>query len=146
MAQALLLTFDEAHWLPGACISDRQPARPYSETLSGRTLPGHSIGESSRLFKTNREVFLTNGDKCAQGNFVIIKDPGSIGTTYTARVEEILNVQNSVAHLSGMPDCVLLQLVTLGRASDIYGMPLVDLSGQWALVDLQASITSHPTS
>lgn len=77
-----------------------------------------------------------------QGQFVIVQDPGSLGATYTARVDEILHSNNSVAHLSGMPDLVLLQLATLARTSDTYGMPLVDLSGRWALVNLEVSCTS----
>ncbi|KAF7965797.1 hypothetical protein HWV62_41769 [Athelia sp. TMB] len=129
----------------GACVSDGQPARPYSETLSGAALPAHSIGQTRGLFRSSREVYLQNGDKCVQGQFVIAKDPVNIGVTYTARVDEILNIQNSIAHLGGMPDCVLLQLASLSRTSDTYSMPLVDLSRRWALVKLDVILCTVNT-
>lgn len=122
----------------GACVSDQQPACPYAQTRSGTFIPTHPLGQTTAYFKTSREVFLQNGDKCVLGQFVIVKDLGALGTTLTARVEEILHVQNSVADLSGMPNCILLRAVNLDtRTSDMYHMPCIELKDQWGLFELK---------
>lgn len=54
-------------------------------------------------------MHLQNGDKCEVGQFIISKDPGFVGATIVARVEEILQLKGSTADFSGMPDHILLQ-------------------------------------
>lgn len=73
---------------------------------------------------------------------MITKVPGVLGSTLTARVEEILTVKNSVADFSGTPDRILLQAVNLDvRTSDTYRMPCIELENRWALLEFEASIS-----
>jgi hypothetical protein len=83
------------------------------------------------MFKTCRELTLQNGDKCEVGQYVIAKDQS--GTTVIAHVEEILQVVNSVADLSGMPSHILLQAADVSRDAAKYHMPHINLSNQWGL-------------
>ena len=93
-------------------------------------------------FKTCREFHLQNGDKCEVGQFVITKDPGHVGATTVARVEEILQLKGSVADLTSMPDHVLLQVADVRRPAATYQMPHIDLTNQWGLVAFQVCNTA----
>src|ERR1700733_3508473 len=103
--------------LSGHCISDKIGPRAFGATLTGKRLPYSVPSANMKQFKTCREVFLKNGDKCTIGQFVITQNPNVVGSTFVARVEEILQVVDSVADYSGFPDGVLLQSadVKIGR-------------------------------
>lgn len=65
---------------------------------------------------------------CPVGAFVIVRDPQSYNQTYVARVEEIVQVEGSNAHLIGEADGVLVRRAVLGRAASTYGMPSIGLT------------------
>src|SRR5258705_12844939 len=94
--------------LSGHCISDKIGPRAFGATITGKRLPYSVSSASTKQFKTCRELFLKNGDKCTIGQFVITQNPNIVGSTFVARVEEILQVVDSVADYSGFPDGVLL--------------------------------------
>lgn len=125
--------------IAGACVSDKKPARPMYETLAGKTIPSAFQEYAGSRFKTCREFSLQNGDKCTVGQWVISKDPLAFGTTLVARVEEILQVQGSVAELSGMPDFILLQAADVRYQAPTYHMPQLKLSNMWARAAFQVS-------
>jgi hypothetical protein len=85
------------------------------------------------MFKTCHELTLQNGDKCEVGQYVIAKNPDQLGATVIARVEEVLQVVNSVADLSGMPSHILLQATDVSRDEGKYHMPHIDLTNRWGL-------------
>lgn len=96
------------------------------------------------MFKTSREFFLRNGDKCTTGQYVIARMPDTLGTTLTARVEEILTIKNSVADFSGKPDHILLQAADLNlHKSDTYHMPCIRLDNRWGLLRFEVSTMLH---
>jgi hypothetical protein len=95
---------------------------------------------NSSQFKACRELHLQNGDQCQVGQFVISKDPHRFGATVVARVEEILQLKNSIADFSGMPDYILLQAADVSRSATTYHMPHIDLTNKWALVTFQVCL------
>jgi len=99
----------------------------------------------SLQFKTCHELYLQNGDRCEPGQFIILKDPGHLGTTLVARVEEILQIKGSVADLTDMPDHILLQVADVSQFSQTYHMPRITLTNQWGLVSFKVcAILWHP--
>ncbi|KAF7975989.1 hypothetical protein HWV62_8148 [Athelia sp. TMB] len=121
----------------GACISDRKPARLINETLAGKIIPSSFHEHTNSRFKTCLEFSLQNGDKCRVGQWVVAKDPLALGATLVARVEEILQVQGSVAELSGMPDFILLQAADVRHQAPAYHMPRLKLTNMWACATFQ---------
>jgi hypothetical protein len=101
-----------------------------------------------KQFKTCREFFLKNGDKCTIGQFVITQNPNVVGSTFVARVEEILQVVGSVADYSGFPDGVLLQSADVNRPAVEYHMPHIDLLNRWSFVRFEVCTlsTQHPVT
>ena len=94
------------------------------------------------MFKTCRELTLQNGDKCGVGQFIIAKNPDQLGTTVVAPVEEILQVVNSDADLSGMPSRIFLQAADVNRDAAKHHMPHIDLTDQWGLFSFPAGYLS----
>lgn len=136
------ITFPIAHCTAiGICISDQRPPRTFLETLTGQKLP-NAIKSPSRqqLYKTNKEMFLRNGDKCALDQHVIAQNPSSPVETFVAQVKEIIQVQGSLADLSRKPEAILLQIAsTTAPPSDIYRMPSIRSSDLWCLVPIEVS-------
>ncbi|KAJ7147561.1 hypothetical protein C8R43DRAFT_889965, partial [Mycena crocata] len=102
-----------------------------TRTLAGRHIQGWSAKEGR--FRLQKQLYLHNGDSCRPGNFVIVQHPLHTGETSVARVEEIIQQVGSVASFSSQPDGILLQKVTVDRTLQRYGMPSVELSGQWSM-------------
>lgn len=80
--------------LVGTCVSDKQPPRPYSSTLSGKKCPTAALQVN---VKTYNRVVLVNGDACTLGAYVIAHDEASIGSTYVGVVREIVRHRNDVS-------------------------------------------------
>jgi hypothetical protein len=76
-----------------------------------------------------------NGDVCPIGSFVIARRADNQSQTYVARVDEILQVQGSIADLSGQADVVLLQTADVSHADDLYHMPNIKLLHHWYLAN-----------
>ncbi|KAJ7770349.1 hypothetical protein B0H14DRAFT_2402407 [Mycena olivaceomarginata] len=85
------------------------------------------------LFQTNQSLSLYNGDICVPGGFVIVRDSQTVGQTFVARVEEIIQQVGSLAIFSSQPDGVLLQRAFIDRVRTRYGMPSIQLSNQWSM-------------
>jgi hypothetical protein len=130
--------------LSGHCISDKIGLRAFGATLTGTRLPYSVPSANTKQFKTCREVFLKNGDKCTIGQFVITQNPNVIGFTFVARVEEILQIVDSVADYSGFPDGVLLQSADVNRPAVEYHMPHIDLLNHWSFVRFEVCTLSTP--
>ncbi|KAJ7710473.1 hypothetical protein B0H17DRAFT_914738 [Mycena rosella] len=88
------------------------------------------ISKVVTLFRTCKDVILTNGDNCIPGSFVIVKHPDRIGETFVARVEEIIQEVGSVASHSSLSDGIMVQKVHLLRERPRYGMPGIVLTGE----------------
>ncbi|KAF7335506.1 hypothetical protein MVEN_02204400 [Mycena venus] len=119
----------------GISVADKSVSRPVNRTLTGQHVPSWSTKPG--LFKTNKQVYLGNGDVCAPLNYVIAKDPRYAGETYVARVEEIIQQVGSLAQLSSQPDGVLVQKVVVDHTRERYGMPSVQLCGEWLVHSVQ---------
>jgi hypothetical protein len=120
--------------LSGHFISDKIGPRAFGATITSKRLPYSVPSASMKQFKTCWEVFLKNGDKCTVGQFVITQNPNIVGSTFVARVEEILQVVDSVPDYSGFPDGVLLQSADVNRPTVEYCMPHIDLLNHWSFV------------
>jgi hypothetical protein len=95
---------------------------------------------NTKQFKTCRELYLKNGDKCTIGQFVIVQNPNAVGTTFLARVEEIMQIVGSIADYSHLLDGVLLQSADVNHPADKYRMPHIDLLNQWSFVCFEVCI------
>jgi len=129
-------------WGTGACIWDKQPPRTFDKTRTGQVLPYLIPNVDGKQFKTCREVYLKNGDKCIVGQFVVAQNPHIPGATFIARVDEILQIVGSIADFSSLPDGVLLQSADVHRPSVTYHMPHVDLLNLWSFFSLDVRINS----
>ncbi|KAK7027593.1 hypothetical protein R3P38DRAFT_2526141, partial [Favolaschia claudopus] len=120
----------------GICVSDKLPARPFSETLTGIKLPGAlTPSRTPQMIQTSSLMYLDNGDPCALQQFVIVRRPDL--TTFIARVVEILQVKPSPEFFSQHPSAILLQQATVASTTDsCYGMPALELKSQWFLVKM----------
>ncbi|KAJ7606697.1 hypothetical protein FB45DRAFT_765011, partial [Roridomyces roridus] len=122
----------------GICISDHQPARPFTSTLTGVKLPQSLPSHTTRptLLKTNSEMYLDNGDHCPLDTFVIAKQTNS--STFVGRVKEILQIKGSPEDLSRRASAVLVQFANVGDDGDaLYGMPPLDLQDRWVLLSMK---------
>jgi hypothetical protein len=99
--------------------------------LSGVHIP--TWAAKPGLFQTNQSLSLYNGDICVPGGFVIVRDSQTVGQTFVARVEEIIQQVGSLAIFSSQPDGVLLQRAFIDRVRTRYGMPSIQLSNQWSM-------------
>jgi hypothetical protein len=112
----------------------------FSLTLTGKKLPELIRDANTRRFKTCRELYLKNCDKCTIGQFVVVQNPNAVGTTFIAGVEEIVQIVGSIADYSHLPDGVLLQSADVNRPADKYRMPQIDLLNQWSFVRFEVCI------
>ncbi|KAJ6569397.1 hypothetical protein B0H19DRAFT_1257049 [Mycena capillaripes] len=119
----------------GVCVADKSAPRVITQTLTGKHIPSWST--KLGLFKTNEHLYLHNGDSCMPRSYIIAKNPHRPGETFVARVEEIIHRVGSVAALALEPEGVLLQKATLDHTRERYGMPSVQLSGQWSIHSTQ---------
>ncbi|KAJ7157732.1 hypothetical protein C8R46DRAFT_1355172 [Mycena filopes] len=119
----------------GLCIHDKQHPRAIQSTLTGLHIPAWAA--KAGFFQTNKSVSLHNGDICAPGNFVIVRDRQVLGQTFVAQVEEIIQQIGSLAILSSQPDGVLLQRASIDQIRTKYGMPSIRLSNQWSMHDVK---------
>ncbi|KAJ6473443.1 hypothetical protein C8R47DRAFT_957896, partial [Mycena vitilis] len=115
----------------GICVVDKSAPRRIAQTLTGQNVPAWS--NHPGFFKTSKQLHLKNGDVCVPHNFVIVSHPDHTGETFVARVEEIIQQVNSVADFSSQPDGILLQKAIVDRTQARYGMPSVQLCGQWSV-------------
>ncbi|KAJ7659053.1 hypothetical protein DFH06DRAFT_1326896 [Mycena polygramma] len=115
----------------GVSISDKRGPRTVENTLTGQHIPGWST--KTGLFQTNASLTLHNGDHCVPGNFIIAQNPQSLGETFVARVEEIIQQTGSLAAFSSKPDGVLLQHALINTTHSRYGMPSIQLLNQWSM-------------
>lgn len=118
------------------CVSDGRPARPFAQALTGKKLP-NSLSDSQLVkIKTNKKVYLLNGDVCMPGIFVIVRDPRRPMQTYIACVREIIQIKGSPAELTGRPDGLLIQSARSQGAAEHYAMPRLQMVDEWGLVRL----------
>ncbi|KAF7358543.1 hypothetical protein MVEN_00905200 [Mycena venus] len=115
----------------GISLADKTAPRPINQTLTGQRILSWSTKPG--LFKTSKQVFLLNGDPCVPHSFVIVKHPHRPGETFVARVEELIQQVGSIADFASKPDGVLLQKAIVDHARERYGMPSVQLAGEWSL-------------
>ncbi|KAJ7823425.1 hypothetical protein B0H14DRAFT_2597923 [Mycena olivaceomarginata] len=115
----------------GLCVHDKHRPREVQATLSGVHIP--TWAAKPGLFQTNQSLSLYNGDICVPGGFVIVRDSQTMGQTFVARVEEIIQQVGSLAIFSSQPDGVLLQRAFIDRVRTRYGMPSIQLSNQWSM-------------
>ncbi|KAJ7814354.1 hypothetical protein B0H14DRAFT_3747837 [Mycena olivaceomarginata] len=115
----------------GISLADKTAPRPINQTLTGQHI--HSWSTKPGLFKTNKQLYLLNGDSCVPHTFVIVKHPRRPGETFVARVEELIQQVGSIADFASRPDGVLLQKTIIDHAREHYGMPSVQLAGEWSL-------------
>ncbi|KAJ7869102.1 hypothetical protein B0H14DRAFT_3083946 [Mycena olivaceomarginata] len=99
----------------GLCIHDKHHPREVQATLSGVHIP--TWAAKPGLFQTNQSLSLCNGDICVPGGFVIVWDSQTVGQTFVARVEEIIQQVGSLAIFSSQPDGVLLQRAFIDLSS-----------------------------
>ncbi|KAJ7753154.1 hypothetical protein B0H14DRAFT_3096750 [Mycena olivaceomarginata] len=115
----------------GLCVHDKHRPQEVQATLSGVHIP--TWAAKPGLFQTNQSLSLYNGDICVPGGFVIVRDSQTMGQTFVARVEEIIQQVGSLAIFSSQPDGVLLQRAFIDRVRTRYGMPSIQLSNQWSM-------------
>lgn len=84
-------------------------------------------------------MILINGDQCTVGLFVIVRNHHSVGETFFARVDEILQQCGSTADLTHQPDGVLLRQAMVGHTTSAYRMPIIELLDSWIFVSLWVS-------
>ncbi|KAF9808715.1 hypothetical protein IEO21_07777 [Rhodonia placenta] len=107
-----------------------------SPPLYGKKLP-NSLSDSQLVkIKTNKKVYLLNGDVCMPGIFVIVRDPRRPMQTYIACVREIIQIKGSPAELTGRPDGLLIQSARSQGAAEHYAMPRLQMVDEWGLVRL----------
>lgn len=127
----------------GLCITDKRPARRFSETLSGQWQHDthSSLGLDGRqLFKTNREVYLMNGDRCSVNDYAVVQDPQNPARTFIGQVKEILQQGGSIADTTERPDGILIQKASVTRQALPYSMPYIDLNNEFVFVTLKVSV------
>lgn len=122
----------------GISLADKTAPRPINQTLTGQHI--HSWSTKPGLFKTNKQLYLLNGDSCVPHTFVIVKHPHRRGETFVARVEELIQQVGSIADFASRPDGVLLQKTIIDHARERYGMPSVQLAGEWSLHSTEVSL------
>ncbi|KAJ8518506.1 hypothetical protein ONZ45_g4413 [Pleurotus djamor] len=101
----------------GACVSDRQPPRPFAETQMALYLqldvPSQVVGFVSMV--------LANNDTCKLNDYVLLRDSGG-WAAFVGMVKEILH--NITLPISSPPSHILTT-----QTSPTYGMPLLGLAG-----------------
>lgn len=126
--------------LSGVCSADNIWPCVFGETITGQRLPGAFRNTSDSLFKTNKDLILMNHDVCTVGSYVIAQKTGTMGETFVARVDEIIQQQGTVADMSRQPDGVLLQPARVTREALNYHMPVIELSYSWVFVPYQVRL------
>ncbi|KAJ6594962.1 hypothetical protein B0H10DRAFT_2167820 [Mycena sp. CBHHK59/15] len=109
--------------------------------VAGRSTVTHYLGlDKSKhrllhagLFRTNKLLYLHNGDTCEPENFVIVRHPNLPGQTFVGWVEEIIQQMGSIAAFASQPNGILLQEATINLNCTRYGMPSKVLSGWWSM-------------
>ncbi|KAJ7135127.1 hypothetical protein C8R46DRAFT_1362251, partial [Mycena filopes] len=96
------------------CTADKRTPRGIKDTVTGLHLAAWATKPG--LFRT-----------------MIVQDPLTIGETFVARVEEIIQQMGSPAALSSSPDGVLIQRASIDRIRTRYGMPSITFSNQWSI-------------
>ncbi|KAJ6503838.1 hypothetical protein C8R45DRAFT_894926 [Mycena sanguinolenta] len=107
-------------------LDNKKMPASVGETLTGQHLQDWSKRQG--LFRTCKEIALSNGDSCTPGEFVVVRHPERLGETFVARVEEIIQQVGSVSAHSGLADGILAQKVLISRGRPRYGMPSVLLT------------------
>lgn len=123
-------------------MSDKRPPRSFFETLTGQwqRYTHNSAGlDEQQAFKTNREVYLVNGDRCSVGDYVVVQDPENPAGTFVGQVNEVLQQRGSLADTSDQPDGVLVRKTKLTRQALPYRMPYIDLINEWVFVKFKVS-------
>lgn len=96
----------------GICFSDSKPPRDFFSTLTGKVLPTSVPHHTGKCFKTNKEMYLDNGDKCSLDQHVIVRMSSSsaISKTFIGCIKEIVQIKGSIA------DSTRLMLFYFGSA------------------------------
>ncbi|KAJ7874146.1 hypothetical protein B0H14DRAFT_3437824 [Mycena olivaceomarginata] len=115
--------------------SDKSAARPITRTLTGQCLLSWST--KAGLFKTNKQLYLRNGDLCAPQSFAIIRDSSHPGETFVGRVEEIIQQVGTLQDLASQPDGILVHKAVVDHTRERCGMPSVQLRGEWSMHSVQ---------
>lgn len=125
----------------GACTLEPKIAQSWAQTKVGKTrVPPPSLAREGIVFKTAKDVILLSGDKCAVGDWVLVRDDG-VDTTgqHVACLEEILQVQDSEDAMHGLASFIVVRAAELAGVLDPLLMPKLHLQDQYFIVRVQVS-------
>lgn len=125
--------------VPGACTLEPKDAQPWTRTKVGKTRdPPPDLAPEGTVFKTAKDVILPNGDKCAPGDWVLIRDDG-VGSTgqHVARLEEILQAQQSQEAAHGLASFLVVRTAEITGLTEPLFMPKLRLRDQYSVVQVQ---------
>jgi hypothetical protein len=68
---------------------------------------------------------------------VIVRDSSRPGETFVGRVEEIIQEIGTLQDLASQPNGILVQKAVVDHTRERYGMPSVQLRGEWSMYSVQ---------
>lgn len=144
-------------WIAGACSVQSKTPISWDKTRSSRKrsdppLPLLRKGVPAARNLTDAEVLkvarfricdsvtLENGDTCGPHSWVLAKDPREqITGQRVARIEEVLQIENSPAAHQGLADFIMLRFAKTSGTADIL-MPTFDLEDIYVFATVSVSL------